>query len=233
LRAEWNPARFDAMQKAYIFSSLDNYLDLPPPKIGQAKVTRADLTVDLPGLKIGDYVFERTNSPVRRLIFKKGNLETIYLGKTAAGQACIYDKGAQLGDKTLTLTRVEVHCQPNRLAAELHTLSNPFSKIRILDVANANLDIGTPHARTLSRAMQAAGIDAPLEDFPKAAAAERKAAIVASQAPFWKPEQIWKQWPAAIEVVFPPFGDPAHYGTANFNASSANSMQSVAQEAAS
>jgi hypothetical protein len=233
LRAEWNPARFAPMQKAHIVSSLDNHLDLPPPMIGQAKVTRADLTVDLPGVKIDDYVFERTNSPIRRLILKKGTLETIYLGKSATGQACIYDKGAQLGDKTLILTRVEVHSKPNRSAVDLHTLKNPFSKIRVLDVANASLNIGVPHARTLARAMQAQGLEAPLADFPKAAAGKIKAAIAASQAGVWKPEQIWKQWPAAIKAALPPFGNPAHYGPASPHGPSLGIVQLIAQQAVS
>jgi len=229
VRAEFNPARFDACQTAYIFSSLDNNLDLPPPQVGKAKVTRADLTVDLPGVKIGDYVFERTNSPIRRVILNKGRLETIYLGKTAAGQACIYDKGAQVGNDALTLTRVEVHCHPNRPAADLHTLKNPFTRLRVFDVANASLKIGGPHAKTLARAMRAEGTAAPLADFPLGAAAEIKAAIFGSTADFWKPGDIWKQWPAAIKAAFPSFGNAAHYGTADLHGLAPGVAQSIAE----
>jgi len=185
LRAEWNPARFDVHQKAHFFGSLDNYLDLPPPLVGQAKVTGADVTVDCPGVAIGDYVFERTNSPTRRPFYAKGQFQTIYLGKKAGGQVCIYDKGAQLDDPTLTLTRVEVHSRPNRAAADLHTLKNPFANIRVLDVAKACLKIGGPHIRTLARAMRAEGTACPASDFPGPAGAEIKAAVLACQAEFW------------------------------------------------
>lgn len=213
LRAEWNPARFAGAQAHYLISQLDDVLDLPPPELGKANVTRADITVDLPGVCIRDFVFERSNSPIRRVISRAGELQTLYFGTKASGQVCIYDKGAHLGDQSLVLTRVEVHTRPNRPAAELATLKNPFSTIRAYDVMGAVLDIGKPHQRTLARAAQHAGIQAALRDFPAAAAAGLQAALLSNPAPFWKPEQLWETWPAAIKAALPTFGNPAHYGS--------------------
>jgi DNA relaxase NicK len=77
-------------------------------------VTRVDVAVDLPDVHMGDFVFDRPAAPIRRAILRKGKLETLYLGKNAAGQVRIYDKGAQLGDASLVLTRIEYAVQPNR-----------------------------------------------------------------------------------------------------------------------
>lgn len=101
-------------------------LDVPAPVVGKALVTRIDVTIDFPGVRIGDYVFERTNAPYRTPISFKGEIQTLYLGKPTAGQACVYDKAAEQGQPDVTSTRIEVHCRPKRCASDLFTLPNPL-----------------------------------------------------------------------------------------------------------
>ncbi|MEI6200596.1 MAG: hypothetical protein WCP68_01450 [Enhydrobacter sp.] len=226
LRAEWNPARFNPEQKAHIFKSLDDYLDLPPPRVGEAKVTRADVAIDLPGVWIGDYAFERTKSPIRNLVFYKDELQTLYMGRRFHGQCRVYDKSAQMGDTTKELTRVEVCASPNRPAGQLHTLQNPFKSIRVTDLAKIDLGVGAPHMRSLRRAMRAEGMTGPLSDFPTLAAMKHKAAIAAAGATFWDPVALWETWPDAIAAAFLPFGQPDHYGPID---SDTSFVQSIAQ----
>ncbi len=229
LRAEWNPARFSAIQRNHIFGSLDALLDLPPPAVGKGLVTRADIAIDFPGVSIGDYVFERIGAPYRKPIICKGALQTIYLGQpTSSGQTCVYDKAAHLGEVHVALTRVEVHSRPNRLAADLFTMANPFKKFRVYDVKNAGLHIGAPHQRTFARAAAAVGIQAVLSDFPEPAAKKMKAVLVASPASFWDPQDLWQKWPQAIQEALPSFGNPDHYGTID-GACDPVFVQSIAQ----
>lgn len=213
LRAEWNPARFSEVQRQYIFVCLNDMLDVPPPMIGKAQVTRADIAIDLPGVKIGDFVFERTNARYRTPISFNGTLQTLYLGKSSHGQICIYDKGAQLGQAHLTMTRIEVHCRPNRHASDLVSLPNPFQKFRVHDIKNADLVIGEAPRKSFARAASAFGIEAVLSDYPGLAAKKLKAAILASPASFWQPDVFWQKWPEVIQGVLPSFGNANQYGT--------------------
>jgi len=187
LRIEWNPAKFDAAQKKYLFKQLDDFLDLAPSIVGKAKVTRVDVAVDLPGIQIGDYAFERPKSPIRHLIYRKGRLETLYLGTKAKGQFCIYDKGAQLGDKTKVLTRVEARACPNLAAADLHAMKNPLVLIQVYDIATAKLQLGKPLTSTLHRAVRAEGLHGPMTDFPPLAISKNESAVKANSAAFWTP----------------------------------------------
>lgn len=229
LRMEWNPARFSAVQRDRLFKMLDDYFDLPPPRVDEAKVTRVDIAVDLPGVRIGDYAFERAKSPIRTNVLRLDNLETTYLGKKFNGQFCVYDKSAQLGDTSAEITRVETHICPNKIASGLHTMSNPFKSVRVTDLAKLDLGVGEPHMRTLRRAIRAEGMAGPLSDFPAIAAAKHKVAILAAGAKFWQPVELWKSWPAAIAAAFPAFGQPDFYGPVD---GATSSMQSIAQSEA-
>ncbi|MEK7994574.1 MAG: hypothetical protein AAB403_12290 [Planctomycetota bacterium] len=213
LRMEWNPARFSETQRDGLFKMLDMHFDLPPPRVDEAKITRADIAIDLPGVWIGDYVFERAKSPIRTFVLHQGEPQTLYLGKQFHGQCRVYDKSAQQGDTTKELTRVEVCASPNRTAAQLHTLLNPFKSIRVTELAKIDLGIGEPHMRALRRAIRAEGMAGPLNDFPSLATLKHKAAIFAASAAVWDPLALWKTWPAAIAAAFPSFGQPDHYGT--------------------
>jgi hypothetical protein len=213
LRMEWNPARFSDPLKHSLFKTIDTFFDLPAPRVDEAKVTRADIAIDLPGVWIGDYAFERLKSPLRTLVFRAGQLQTLYVGKQFHGQCRIYDKSAQLGDTSQQLTRVEVRASPNRPAAQLHMLLNPFKSIRVSDLTTLDLGVGEPHMRALRRAIRAEGMAGPLSDFPPLAVQKHKAAIAAAGAAFWDPAALWKAWPMAIAAAFPMFGQPDHYGT--------------------
>lgn len=205
LRIEWNPSQLDAWQTKYLFKQLDDFLDLGPSMIAGGKVTRADIAVDLPGVQIGDFVFERLRSPLRQAIFRRGYLQTIYMGTRAKGQACVYDKAAQMGLKGVKLTRVEVRTRPNCVASELPQMNNPMALISVFDVAKANLMLGDPHARSLCRLMASNGLRAPLYDFPPKAIQKLAHAIDASPASFWTPATFWIGWLTVLQNTFPTF----------------------------
>lgn len=208
LRLEWNPARFSVFQMADLFGQFDYYLDLPWFFFWEAKVTRLDIAFDLPGIRVGDYVFDRKLAPIRNCILRKGRLETIYLGQRARGQARVYDKGAEQGDPSLVLTRVEIATQPNRIGDDLYDLKNPFANLQVYDLEKADLKLDPPLASALQLALRTNGLLALDGIFPALAAKKNAKRIKASTPPFWKPEVLWVQWPAALETVLPPKGMP-------------------------
>jgi hypothetical protein len=209
LRIEWNPARFSPTQMANVVAQFDDYLDLPWFTFWEAKVTRLDIAVDLPGIRVGDYVFDRKQSPIRQCILRKAHLETIYLGKRARGQARVYDKQAQLGgDPSAILTRVEIAAAPNRIAEALYDLKNPFLSLQVYDLKKADLQLGAPHTRALHLALRTQGLLALDDLFPPVAAKENAKRIKASTPSFWQPEALWGHWPTALEGALPAKGMP-------------------------
>jgi hypothetical protein len=211
-RLEWNPSKFDSDQTDYLFKQLDNALDLAPSVVGGGKITRCDIAVDLPGVQIGDYVFDSSRSRLRNTYYRLFDLQTVYMGTRAKGQMCIYDKKAQTGSKGDAWTRVEMRTRPNCAASNLISIKNPLNKVQVFDVIHAGLKIGEPHVRTLSRLMAAVGVRGPLSDFPLKAAYEMAEVINASRAKFWQPSAFWAAWPLVLAATFPTFGQPADFG---------------------
>jgi hypothetical protein len=85
VRMEWNPSKFDAEQQEWLFTMLDQQLDLIWFHIRNGIVTRADIAVDLPGVYVDHYIFDRPKSPIRWPYFKNGAMQTTYMGKSSQG----------------------------------------------------------------------------------------------------------------------------------------------------
>lgn len=218
LRFEWNPSRFDAEQTAHLFGQLEYGLDLPWFYFWQGTVTRIDVAVDLEGIQIGDYVFDRLKAPLRVAYYKKGQLQTVYLGKNAKGQARVYDKAAELKDPSRTRTRIEVAACPRCTGDELIHLPNPFMNIQVFDVLKAGLDLNPVDVRLLNMAAQARGIKPPLSMYPDAISKDREAKIRASVPKFWTPQLWWNCWPDLVRSILPmqdqplsAYGPPDYY----------------------
>lgn len=97
LRIEWNPAANTASQTDHLLMQFDPFFGLKAPDILKARVTRLDWAIDVPGMKPGDYVWERPKSPLRNLTYRKGCLEILYLGTSFKGQVAIYGKAKEQG----------------------------------------------------------------------------------------------------------------------------------------
>jgi hypothetical protein len=113
LRLEWNPAKWSPSAKAHLFGTISAVM-LHPANFDQlladAKVTRLDVALDVPGIRPDDYLWELKKGVYRSSINKGGNPETLYLGnlKAAKGGIRVYDKGAEMGVPSLKLTRIAI-----------------------------------------------------------------------------------------------------------------------------
>jgi hypothetical protein len=203
MRIDWNPARLTALQTEHLFSELNVSFGLGADALLSAKITRIDIAVDVPGFRPGDYVWERPKSPVRNLLYKKGELETLYLGTIFKGQVRIYDKAKEQGNHGQLLTRIELQQKPNCPLGALPLLKNPLASLRAFDVLNANLGLTLPHKSALLRAGVAEGVLPAFADFPLSARTEKLAAVRASTASIWQPTKFWAMWPAALERALP------------------------------
>src|SRR5665213_527466 len=203
VRLEWNPAGLTAAQSHHLFKQLEVFLSIEATHLLHGKVTRLDIAVDIPGMRPGDYIWERPKSPLRRPVYKKGALETLYLGSTFKGQITIYDKAVQQGNAGAKLTRIEARMRPNHQVYELHALKNPFASLKAYALMKAALILSVPHRQALHRAARAEGLDSAFADFPVAVRGTYLSAVKASGAAFWKPVAYWVTWPGALKKAFP------------------------------
>jgi hypothetical protein len=213
LRLEWNPDRFTPAQRSSLFKQFDDLLDLPWFWFWHAKVTRVDIALDVDGIKIDNYVFDRKNAPIRHVIAKHGVVETIYLGSNAKGQVRVYDKGRQLNDSSICRLRIEAVCRPQWLAKDLFGLKNVFGPVQVYDVLNADLQIGKLDSQLLHRAMQTSGLAVLKQVFPEKGAVNYGQIIKKSVPTFWSDQSFWSQWPTLLQAALPAQGMPeCEYG---------------------
>jgi hypothetical protein len=213
VRLEWNPSRFSDEQHKWLFDTLDQQLDIVWFHIWKGIVTRADIAVDFPGIHMDHHIFERPKNLIRWPLFKKGVMQTVYMGRQAKGSLRIYDKRAQLGVPGPPLTRVERTTRPKLPAAKLVDLKNPFGNLKVYERAKLDLQRDDPTEALFGMVAADRGLEAALAVFPLAARAEIMERVQATPAPFWKPEEFWAGWTDEVRRVLPAEGMPeSSYG---------------------
>src|SRR5690606_2156335 len=135
--------------------------------IGEGKVTRIDLAVDIPGVRPGDVVWQCAGRSYREVRSDRGRGQTIYLGRERQNGACIYDKGlqAKLGSD-VRLTRVEVRQRRMSRGAEVPALANPFGRIQVFEPAAIKVLLPEATELLIRDAAVALGVEKALEAFP-------------------------------------------------------------------
>jgi hypothetical protein len=189
------------MQNSIMFAEL----------LAEAKVTRADIALDIEGIRPDDCLWDLQKAIYRETITKAGELGTLYFGNRHARKRLlrIYDKGAEMGKPELKLTRIEREYKSNKLRlSELSKLPNVFSTLKCYDVyaALAGLDVlGVPpmYRRFLHDSCCCRGLRfalRQLESLKLRKAIEQ--AIHSSVPAFWDAKAIWSEWPAAVAQAF-------------------------------
>jgi hypothetical protein len=176
-------------------------------------VTGFDVALDVYGITPDDYLWEQGTGNYRDPVVHRGRLETLYLGNRSAargkGLVRIYDKGVELGDPGLTLTRIERECRSNTLRVrDLPDLPNVLRILHCLDVSAALADLGVhgipPMYRNLLRdACAYRGSRVAISRIDSPQLRQRLAQAIGSSVPaFWDLPSIWSGWKAAVADVF-------------------------------
>ncbi len=200
---------------AHVRDKLLGYtLMLKDEQILASRVTRLDIALDLHGVRLRDFSWERGATKISHPWAKAGSLETIYHGSARHGSSCIYDKGAEqkLGSG-LAWTRVEVRPQLNSPLATLPTLANLLAKVRVCDVRTAMMAIGAaePFRETALAYAHLHGHSRlpflyPDTKGPGAALSPRavvRQALEKAVPAWWQPEAFWALWPQALGYALP------------------------------
>jgi hypothetical protein len=214
LRLEWNPAKWSPSASAHLFGNVSAVM-LHTEKfdelLANAKVTRLDVALDVQGIRPDDYLWEQSRGVYRGPLNKSGKLETLYLGnwKAAKGGIRIYDKGAEMGLPSLTMTRIErVYKNSNLRLGDLTKLPNVFHTLSCRDAHAALASLGVVGVPPMYRSFvhdscAYRGTRPALNRFASAQLRKNLTkAIGSSVPPFWNLDAIWAGWPAAVAHAF-------------------------------
>jgi hypothetical protein len=148
---------------------------------------------------------------ISRVHCKSGRLESLYIGKRGEDNFVrIYDKklhsqemNAQFGLKLpvpLTeTTRIEICMMPKCGFESLISVANPFEKL-ILETQFPSFE-KEQLWRTFRVAAQFIGLPSALLMLDPTTRAKYIARFKATPSTWWKPQEIWKQWPSVVEGV--------------------------------
>lgn len=144
---------------------------------------------------------------------KNGHLGTTYLGSNTSGlRFRIYDKYKQLGDtgkatltKLLPHTRIEsVARRLGKAPVELLTTENPFKKLLIADFAKAqSASKDEDWQNFINESLTENGVPNALSKRPPNKRKKYMAMLDALQVPWWNPDDVWKELPAALGRINP------------------------------
>ncbi len=185
-----------------------------PATLLHARVSRIDMALDLFGVRLRDYAWQRKPAQVWRPWARAGVLETLYHGSPKHGASCMYDKGIEqeLGDD-VAWTRLELRPKPNVPLKKVPWMENLFDKVSVLDVRSACAATGAAEpyremALAFAHLHGAARLPLLFPDTigPAAQQSPRKGmktALEKAVPEWWHPEEIWKLLPAALAYALP------------------------------
>jgi hypothetical protein len=174
------------------------------------KVTRLDVTIDLPMISMDSFLYLPQQGLTMRSWKVNGQLETATYGRNTGNQTIIYDRGAKRkakGQSTVGKTGVRVERRItksiNMSVQDLVGLQNPFAGLKFTQ----NLP-STPPPETKENqwlqfcdSVNQRGLSNALALLP----AERKTAyrkyVAANPKPWWQPDAIWEHWPSMLKGI--------------------------------
>ncbi|QQG36704.1 MAG: hypothetical protein HYS17_02715 [Micavibrio aeruginosavorus] len=135
IRIEYNPGKLtkgniDSLNE--LISSVCDYTFAQLIALGT--VTRIDVTCDVRGLILDKLLVHVVGKRKLNIHTNNGLLESCYFGTPAADYYCVYQKNIQDLSVTGRVVRFEARLKPNMPLSELHSLPNPFIKMRVYDV---------------------------------------------------------------------------------------------------
>jgi hypothetical protein len=187
--------------------------------IEKGTVTRVDIAVDVVGIRVDKLDVRFLGDGKSHWYYSnKGQPETGYYGikqnkkkQNSPAPWVTYNKRQEIKDKGpeggkqlyggLSHTRIEFHAIQKKPFAKLGTLANPFDTIS-LAYPQAPKGI-KPYAWTFFLdACHRRGREKALQTISEITTRKKYAAALdEAHKAFWKPEQIWKHWPAAVQQL--------------------------------
>ena len=225
LRLEFNPSRLGKPGIAFLKTQIESLVSGPLVSddlsfddiIAKGTVTRVDIAVDVVGIRVDKLDVRFLGDGKSHWYYSnKGQPETGYYGikqnkkkQNSPAPWITYNKRQEIKDKGpeggkqlyggLSHTRIEFHAIQKKPFAKLGTLANPFDTIS-LAYPQAPKGIKPYAWAFFLDACHRRGREEALQTISEVATRNKyAAALEEAHKAFWKPEQIWKHWPAAIQ----------------------------------
>lgn len=136
-----------------------------------ARVTSMDICCDVLGRKPEDFLFKVKCAKFCQTVFgNDGELETLYFGKSSGNQVRIYNKAKEVfgAGHGYDIIRVEVRQRlKNFNIANLWGFPNPFKRVSVVSLENANPPFGIGHWTAFQDACRFRGISNAIKLQPK------------------------------------------------------------------
>lgn len=212
-RAEFNPAKVDMSEtRAFIDAILPmGYEGL----VDKAICTRIDATVDVKNEEIHKLLFYHSGIGKTSGYYKSGDTQTCYLGsKSSPKHICLYDKVAEIKRKNAKqpivkapvpdhpITRIEARLKDSFPVKNLASIPNLLEKLGIASFQSFP-DFDEKFKLFLMASQATNGQNALLTLSESTRKTYRKY-VETYSAKWWKPDEIWQQWPSVIDSFLNP-----------------------------
>jgi hypothetical protein len=172
-----------------------------------SRVSRVDATVDVDGCSPDDFAWDMPKRRKRHLFVDNERMETLYVGSMHSEHVAIYDKMMQSKLKPPhPRTRIEFRLQKRGPLQDLPNLGNPLKELLVLD-PRAIKTTYLPLLLAMKTVGQEKGLSGMLSLFGPA---ERKVIdkkLRATTPTWWRPGEIWKEWPSVLVTALPTLFD--------------------------
>jgi len=180
--------------------------------ISDGKITRLDVAVDLVGVRVSKLLMQPpTSQATTAWSNAKGKLETYQWGQAKGSHTQIYNKTAEQFKKGVVLpgpqvTRVERRLKPPacKQLSLLAEMDNPFAGI-VLTTHVPEAPAGGPEYvwPMFCDSVKVRGLDGALKLLSKNKAKKTafRQQFKKATPPWWNPDAIWANWPAALSAL--------------------------------
>jgi hypothetical protein len=201
-RLEFNPKKLgiDGL------NDLDNILgEIFPDGWGyvfnNGRVTRLDVAVDLPGVRMDQFLFLAHQGETYQCFETNGHLETLYMGKPKSNQTRIYSKkkeqlakGKPFGKSVVRVERTLRNL--NLLVGELQKLKNPFGQMAMVEPSPLPPPWEKPKVWSMFQdSVNMRGLMPAMALLPEHRRSEYRKHLKQNQKVWWQPQAIWEKWP--------------------------------------
>ncbi len=210
LRLELNPRKIGFQGLVELHSVLTSVIpDGWPYVIEHGRISRIDVAVDIPDVRMDEFLFlpEHPTKVMRWLV--NGHLESLTHGVKKANQTLIYSikkkrlaKAQPWAGKSVIRVERRLRKPKEAKLAELATMQNPFASL----VMTENIP-GPPAGEKdwqwsmFQDSVNVRGLACALALLPSDRRTKYRQHLKKHQQPWWHPKAIWDNWPGMLESL--------------------------------
>lgn len=217
MRLEWNPANMGELGLASLQQDFNQFLPDWRERIQKdGKVTRVDIACDFIGVKVDDVVvWSKWAKKLAMYTNAQGETETIYLGAKESNQTVVYDRVAKIKQDNKTakydievqsvpkkpVTRLERRLRTDIAVTDLLDMGNPLDGISVYAPKPQDFPNSLYRFPAFRNMAQMRGYKRAVAALPPVYRAKYEKKFLASPAPWWDADSVWKHWPRALKIA--------------------------------